>query len=80
MIAGAGEFFRPNGEIRVVVGGQTAAFFDIEKDDGAGSEALGLRSSCGILRVLGSVLFCRGFILELAGLAAAIQNQKTETL
>jgi len=60
MIAGAGELFGPSAVIRVVVGGQTAAFFDIEKDDGAGSEAFGLRSSYGILRVLGSVSFCRG--------------------
>src|SRR6202140_1463835 len=80
MKAGAREFFGPNAEIRVVAGGQTAAFFDIEKDDGAGSEAFGLRSSCSILRVLGSVLFWRGFILGLAGLAALIQNQEAETL
>src|SRR5260370_16751521 len=64
----------------MVVGGQTAAFFDIEKNDGAGSEAFGFRGSRGILRVLGSVSFCSGFILEFASLAAAVQDQKAETL
>src|SRR5712664_25262 len=64
----------------MVVGGQTAAFFDIEKNDGAGSEAFGFRSSRGILRVPGSVLFCSGFILGFASLAAAVQDQKAETL
>src|SRR6266849_4913853 len=80
MKAGAREFSGPNTEIRVVAGGQTAAFFDIEKDDGAGTEAFGLRGSCGILRVLGSDFFCRGFILELAAFPAGVQNQEAETL
>src|SRR6266566_4919261 len=80
MITGAGEFFRPNAKIRVIVGGQTAAFFDIEKDDGAGSEAFALRSGCSIPRVLDSVSSCRDFILELAAFAAAVQNQDAETV
>src|SRR5260370_23337492 len=80
MITGAREFFGPHAEIRVVVGRETAAFFDIEKDDGPGSEAFGLRGSCGILRVLGSVSSCRGFIFELPALASARQNQQTESL
>src|SRR6267378_5744729 len=79
-IAGASEFFGPNGEIRVVVGGQTAAFFYIEKEDGAGREAFGLCGGGGIFRILKSDSFCRGFILELAALASAIQNQKTKAV
>jgi len=80
MITGAGEFFGPKAEIGVIVGGQTAAFFDIEKDDGAGSEAFSLRSGGSIPRVLDSVSSCRDFILELAALTAAVQNQEAETL
>src|SRR5205823_525276 len=80
MITGAGEFFGPNAEIGVIVGGQSAAFFDIEKDDGTGSEAFPLRSGRSIARVLGSVSSCRDFILELAAVAATVQNQKAETL
>src|SRR6266436_1602402 len=80
MKAGAREFFGPNTEIRVVTGGQTAAFFNIQKDDGAGSEAFGPRSIHSALCILDSDSFCRGFILELPGLAAAVQNQESEAL
>src|SRR5882762_1946824 len=64
MIAGAGELFGPNTEICVVAGGQTAAFFDIEKDDGSGSKPFGLGSIHGVLCILDSDSFCRASLLS----------------
>src|ERR1700731_1024075 len=80
MKTGAGEFFGPNAEIRVVAGGQTAAFFDVQENNRSRGEAFGSRSIHGALCILDSDPFCRGFILELGGLAAAVQNQEAETL
>ncbi len=79
-ITGSREFCTPTSQVGMISRWQTAALFDVEKNDCLYGETLAFCHSCSVARVESSFFHCIRFLFECATQRAAIKKQKAKSL